>query len=124
MRIEDGPMSDGRVESYAGCVEHICGSAETFFTSVFAAQGKRQLNTYRNAEIKSLLADLLGQEEIRYIGQKASEVARLLKAGLGAIRQEQGGLADELARVRAARQLTRAHPRGWPRPSPGAGGAV
>jgi exonuclease SbcC len=104
VRIEDGTVSDGRVESYARCVEHICGSAETFFTSVFAAQGKRQLNTYRNGEIKTLLADLLGQEEIRCIGQKASEVARLLKAGLGAIRQEQSGLADEIASVEAARK--------------------
>jgi exonuclease SbcC len=104
VRIDDGTVSDGRVESYARCVEHICGSAETFFTSVFAAQGKRQLNTYRNGEIKTLLADLLGQEEIRCIGQKAAETARLLKAGLGAIRQEQVGLADEAARVEAARR--------------------
>ena len=104
VRIDDGTVSDGRVESYTRCVEHICGSAETFFTSVFAAQGKRQLSTYRNAEIKSLLADLLGQEEIRCIGQKASEVARLLKAGLATIRQEHAGLADEVARVEAARQ--------------------
>jgi exonuclease SbcC len=104
VRIEDGTVSDGRVESYTRCVEHVCGSAETFFTSVFAAQGKRQLNTYRNAEIKTLLADLLGQEAIRCIGQKAGEVARLLKAGLGAIRQEQAGLAEEVARVDAARQ--------------------
>ena len=104
VRIDDGTVSDGRVESYTRCVEHICGSTETFFTSVFAAQGKRQLNTYRNGEIKTLLADLLGQEEIRCIGQKAAETARLLKVGLGAIRQEQMGLADEAARVEAARQ--------------------
>jgi len=104
VRVDDGTVSDGRVESYTRCVEHVCGSAETFFTSVFAAQGKRQLNTYRNAEIKTLLADLLGQEEIRCIGQKAGEVARLLKAGLGAIRQEQAGLAEEVARIDAARQ--------------------
>lgn len=104
VRIDDGTVSDGRVESYTRCVEHLCGSAETFFTSVFAAQGKRQLNTYRNGEIKTLLADLLGQEEIRCIGQKAAETARLLKAGLGAIRQEQAGLADEATRVEAARR--------------------
>jgi exonuclease SbcC len=104
VRIDDGTLSDGRVESYTRCVEHICGSAETFFTSVFAAQGKRQLNTYRNAEIKTLLADLLGQEEIRCVGQKAAEVVRLLKAGLATLRQEQAGLAEEVARVEAARQ--------------------
>jgi len=104
VRVYDGTVSDGRVESYTRCVECICGSPETFFTSVFASQGKRQLNTYRNGEIKTLLADLLGQEEIRAIGQKAAEVARLLKAGLVAIRQEQSGLVDEIAAVEAAGQ--------------------
>lgn len=88
MTLEDGTISDGRVETYTRCVESICGSAETFFTSVFAAQGKRQLSTYRNAEIKTLLADLLGQEEIQALGQKAAETARLLKAGLATLRQE------------------------------------
>ncbi len=92
MRLDDGTLSDGKVETYTRCVESICGSAETFFTSVFSAQGKRQLNSYRNAEIKTLLADLLGQEEIRALGQRASETARLLKAGLMAIRQEMFGL--------------------------------
>ena len=104
VRLADGTVSDGRVETYNQCVEAICGSAETFFTSVFSAQGKRPLSAYRNAEIKTLLADLLGQEEIRALGQKAGETARLLKAGLSAIRQEQAGLADESRRVEAAQQ--------------------
>jgi DNA repair protein SbcC/Rad50 len=104
MRLDDGTVSDGKVETYTRCVEAICGSADTFFTSVFCAQGKRQLSTYRNAEIKPLLADLLGQEEIRALGQKAAETARLLKAGLWAIRQEQGGIDDEAQRVDAERQ--------------------
>src|SRR6218665_822405 len=38
--LEDGTLSDGRIESYTACVEHICGSAETFFTSLFAPEGK------------------------------------------------------------------------------------
>ena len=104
MALEDGTVSDGRVETYSRCVEHLCGSPETFFTSVFAAQGKRQLSSYRNGEIKTLLADLLGQEEIRDIGRKAAETARLLKAGLGAMRQEQAGLAEEIAGVEAAKR--------------------
>ena len=104
MSLDDGTVSDGRVETYTRCVESICGSAETFFTSVFAAQGKRQLSTYRNAEIKTLLADLLGQEEIRALGRKAAETARLLKAGLSAIRQEQAGLEDDARRIEATRQ--------------------
>jgi len=104
LRLEDGTVSDGKVETYSRCVEAICGSADTFFTSVFSAQGKRQLSTYRNAEIKTLLADLLGQEEIRALGQKAGETARLLKVGLSAIRQELAGLDEEAGRVSSERR--------------------
>lgn len=104
LRLDDGTVSDGKVETYTRCVEAICGSADTFFTSVFSAQGRRQLSTYRNAEIKTLLADLLGQEEIRTLGQKAAETARLLKAGLSAIRQELAGLDEEIGRVESERR--------------------
>lgn len=104
MRLDDGTVSDGKVETYTRCVEAICGSADTFFTSVFSAQGRRQLSTYRNAEIKTLLADLLGQEEIRTLGQKAAETARLLKAGLSGIRQELAGLDEETGRVASERR--------------------
>ena len=102
--LDDGTVSDGKVDTYTRCVEAICGSADTFFTSVFSAQGKRQLSAYRNAEIKTLLADLLGQEEIRALGQKAGETARLLKAGLAAIRQEKAGLDAEAQRIEAERR--------------------
>jgi exonuclease SbcC len=102
--LEDGTVSDGKVDTYLRCVEAICGSADTFFTSVFSAQGKRQLSAYRNAEIKTLLADLLGQEEIRALGQKAAETARLLKAGLAAIRQEQAGMDEEAQRIEGERR--------------------
>lgn len=102
--LDDGTVSDGKVDTYTRCVEAICGSADTFFTSVFSAQGKRQLSAYRNAEIKTLLADLLGQEEIRALGQRAAETARLLKAGLAAIRQEQAGLGVEAQRIEDERR--------------------
>jgi exonuclease SbcC len=104
VRLDDGTVSDGKVETYGRCVEAICGSADTFFTSVFAAQGKRQLSTYRNAEIKTLLTDLLGQEEIRALGQKAAETARLLKTGLSAIRQELAALDAESERATTERR--------------------
>jgi exonuclease SbcC len=84
--LDDGTVSDGKVDTYTRCVEAICGSADTFFTSVFSAQGKRQLSAYRNGEIKTLLADLLGQEAIRTQGLRAAETARLFKASLGAMR--------------------------------------
>ncbi len=103
VRLNDGTVSDGKVDTYSRCVESICGSPETFFTSVFSAQGKRPLSAYRNAEIKTLLADLLGQEEIRALGQKASETARLLKSGLMLIRQELAGLDIDGERLRGER---------------------
>ncbi|MEP6875476.1 MAG: DNA repair protein [Burkholderiales bacterium] len=104
VRLDDGTVSDGKVETYTRCVEALCGSGDTFFTSVYSAQGKRQLSTYRNAEIKTLLADLLGQEEIRALGQKANDTVRLLKAGLTSIRQELAGLDHDRVRVATERQ--------------------
>jgi exonuclease SbcC len=112
MRLDDGTVSDGRLETYTRCVEHICGSADTFFASVFSAQGKRQLSTYRNAEIKSLLADLLEQDAIRDLGQRACETARLLKTALGSIRQEQAGLDDEVRRLGDERHSLEDAPKG------------
>src|SRR6202049_1011781 len=98
MRL-DGTVSDGKVDTYVQCVERILGSAETFFTSVFAAQGRRQLSAYKNGEIKTLLADLLGLEAIRALGAKALETAKLLKAGVVAVRQERAALKAEVEQV-------------------------
>ena len=103
LQLPDGTISDGKTGTYTQCVEHLLGSAETFFTSAFAAQGKRQLSAYQAGEIKTLLADLLGQEDIRTEGRKAGQVADLLKAGLVAMRQEQAGLDTQLQRVNAER---------------------
>ncbi|MCH2221514.1 MAG: DNA repair protein, partial [Dechloromonas sp.] len=82
----------------------------TFFTAAFAAQGKRQLSAYQAGEIKTLLADLLGQEEIRNEGRKAGQVVDLLKAGLVAMRQERAGLDAPLQRLDAERQRLAAAP--------------
>ena len=49
VRLADGTVSDGKLETYVRCVEGILGSAETFFTSVFCAQGKRQLTAWAQA---------------------------------------------------------------------------
>ena len=110
--LDDGTVSDGKVATYERCVEAICGSADTFFTSVFAAQAKRPLSAYRNAEIKALLADLLGQAQIQALGQKASETARLLRGGLGLLRQEALSLTADAQRLGAERgRLVGAHVR-------------
>ena len=57
----------------------------------------------RTREIKTLLADLLGLDEIRALGAKALETAKLLKTGLLAVRQERTGLKAEVEQV--AREL-------------------
>ncbi|WP_211097352.1 DNA repair protein [Herbaspirillum sp. ST 5-3] len=95
----DGTVSDGKMDTYLRCVEAILGSAQTFFTSMYAAQGRRQLSAYRNAEIKTLLADLLGLDEIRALGAKAADTVKLLKAGLVAIRQERCGLESDAGQL-------------------------
>ena len=97
--LPDGTVSDGKTGTYNRCVEHLLGSAETFFTSAFSAQGKRQLSAYQNSEIKTLLADLLGQEHIRNDGKKAVQVVDLLKAGLVAMRQQQASLDEQILRL-------------------------
>ncbi|MDR1661423.1 MAG: DNA repair protein [Azoarcus sp.] len=102
VELPDGVVSDGKTRTYTHCVEYLLGSADTFFTSVFSAQGKRPLSTYQNAEIKTLLADLLGQDAIQALGKKASETAGLLKAGLTAIRQQRQTLDEEEDRLSAA----------------------
>ena len=97
--LADGTVSDGKVESYARCVSSLCGSAGTFFTSAFSAQGQRPLSQYRNGEIKSLLGELLGQDEINRWGQQAAETARLLKAGLAILRREGEVVEQEVQRI-------------------------
>jgi DNA repair protein SbcC/Rad50 len=102
--LEDGTACDGRVDTYERAVRELLGAPETFFTSVFSAQGKRPLSAYRNGEIKSLLADLLGLDSIREQGERAAQTQRLLKNGLALIRQEQAAAAAEFGRL--ARELT------------------
>jgi exonuclease SbcC len=97
--LADGTVSDGKVDAYEQAVRELLGPPETFFTSVFSAQGKRPLSAYRNGEIKSLLADLLGLDQVRQQGERAADTARLLKNGLAVIRQAQAGAAEEFARL-------------------------
>lgn len=95
VRLEDGTVSDGRMETYQRCVEGIAGNCATFLTTAFSAQNRRQLSAYRNAEIKSLLADLLGLDQISALGNEASETLRLIRAGLLTLRQTRTELESE-----------------------------
>lgn len=86
VRLSDGTISDGRMETYLKCVETIAGNCATFLTTAFSAQQRRQLAGYRNAEIKALLADLLGLGRVRSHGEQALETLRLLRSGLLSLR--------------------------------------
>jgi exonuclease SbcC len=101
MKLPDGTVSDGRAETYDGCVEALLGKPETFFTSVFAAQNRRPLASYTPGEVKGLMVELLGLEAIRQAGEKASQVARLLKNTLDERRRVLNGLGDVEGRIRA-----------------------
>ncbi len=96
-RLADGTVSEGKSDSYDRLVEAILGKPETFFTSVFAAQNRKLMSAYTDGEIKTLLADLLGLAKLREVGAKALEVAKLLSAGLDAMR-------GALAKLSAAEQ--------------------
>jgi exonuclease SbcC len=99
VQLADGTVVDGKVDTYEQAVAAILGPADTFFTSVFSAQGKRPLSAFKNSEIKSLLGDLLGLEQIREKGARAAETTRLLKAGLTVVRTERGQAADTVVRL-------------------------
>ncbi|KQX01082.1 hypothetical protein ASC94_00015 [Massilia sp. Root418] len=103
VRLADGTVSDGKMETYSRCVEGVAGSAATFFSTAFSAQQRRQLSAYRNGEIKHLLGDLLRLDAVRARGEHAAEVVRLLRSGLQDGRWRQQAQRDTLARLAAER---------------------
>ncbi len=106
MSLADGTLSDGKMDTYTRCVLDILGSPEAFFTSVFAAQGRQPLSSYTSSAIKSLLAELLGHAAVLKHAAAAGEVAKLLKAGLVAVRAALADMETEWDTVgQAARDL-------------------
>ncbi|WP_321936165.1 SMC family ATPase [Paraburkholderia sp. J8-2] len=88
----DGTRSDGKADTYDRCVESVCGSLESFFTSVFSAQNRRPLASYNAGEIKSLLAELLQIDHLRTLSAKAADVAKILGGKLDGIQRELASL--------------------------------
>lgn len=97
----DGTRSDGKAETYDRCVESVCGSLESFFTSAFSAQNRRPLASYSTGEIKSLLAELLHIDHLRALSAKAADVTRLLAGKLDGIQRELASLAHRRELVEA-----------------------
>jgi len=52
--LEDGTVSDGKVDTYLRCVEAICGSADTFFTAIPAVLGCNTLMRTNKGVINKL----------------------------------------------------------------------
>jgi exonuclease SbcC len=88
MQTGDGTISDGKAETYDLCVNSVCGSLESFFTSVFSAQNRRPLASYGASEIKALLAELLHIDDLRTLSARAGEVAKVLGRTLDATQQQ------------------------------------
>ncbi|TDN59007.1 SMC family ATPase [Paraburkholderia sp. BL10I2N1] len=99
VRLPDGTASDGKGETYDHCVESICGSLESFFTSVFSAQNRRPLASYGASEIKGLLAELLKIDHLRALSAKAGDVAKVLGRALDAVQQEIVALSGRRERL-------------------------
>lgn len=100
--MPDGTRSDGKTDTYDRCVEGLLGSPETFFTSAFHAQNRRQLSAYRPSEVKGLLVELLGLEQIRATGQHAARVAAQLQQ---ALEERRSAVARHRAMEQSVQQL-------------------
>jgi len=99
MQTGNGTVSDGKAETYDACVESVCGSLESFFTSVFSAQNRRPLASYGASEIKALLAELLHIDHLRTLAAKAGDVVKVLGRALDATHQQLVALGAKRDRV-------------------------
>jgi exonuclease SbcC len=105
MRSTDGTLADGKAETYDLCVASVCGSLESFFTSVFSAQNRRPLASYGASEIKGLLAELLHIDHLRALATKALDVSKALSRSLEAVQHQLvalGGKLDRIAQIDCA----------------------
>jgi len=84
----DGITSDGKTVTYDKCIEYVLGTSEMFFTSAFSSQGKSPLSAYSNSDIKSLMSELLGLDEIRNLGEQSKDVNKGIQTALNNIQNE------------------------------------
>jgi len=95
------PLNDGKTRTYDEAVEKVCGSPSLFFTSVFRAQGARNLSDYTRGDIMSVVAELLNIDRIKEQGEKARKVAAALNLQVDALQRDKSALAgDDLPALR------------------------
>ena len=99
--LPDGTLSDGKTSTYAKCVEGIVGNPATYFTTQFAAQNRTQFAKYKSADVKSLLADMLGHSHIETLHAKCLTVSSGMKGALSNARLELEQLLSVVALVKS-----------------------
>lgn len=85
VRTATGVVSDGKVDTYVSALTEILGPSDVYFSSVFAAQGRRKLFEYKEGEIKDLLAELLNLTPIQEKSLLAAKVVSGLKVAVEAL---------------------------------------
>jgi len=101
-KLPDGTVSDGKTRTYDACVNAIFGVPEMFFTSAFSCQSRRSLSAYANGEIKALLAELLGLNEVADIGKRAGEVRKGLARHQADLQTALAGIHEKEVQLRQA----------------------
>lgn len=112
----EGVRSDGKAETYDKCVESILGSPERFFTSQFAAQHRKALSSYGDADVKSLLASMLNHKLFGQLKVKAGMVIKLLKFQLDSLQEDLSQARAADAGIEENRRLLEQHElgaQGW-----------
>lgn len=104
VELPDGMVSDGKSVTYDKCVEHVVGSPEMYFTSVFSSQNKRSLSSYGNSEIKGLMTELLSLDDIKELGKQANDVTKLLRFNLKGMQSELGEIHAKEADIKNLEQ--------------------
>lgn len=89
------PLNDGKTRTYDEAVERLCGSPSLFFTSVFRAQGAKNLSDYTRGDIMAVVAELLNIDHILEQGKKAREVASVLLAEVDGLSRDRAILDAE-----------------------------
>ncbi|MCA3042187.1 MAG: hypothetical protein ING57_15705 [Rhodocyclaceae bacterium] len=84
-RTRDGVIADGKVDTFNQALCEILGTPDVYFASAFAAQNRRKLCDYKEAELKDLLTEFLNFGDIAETGERAAKVVSGLSTALKAM---------------------------------------
>lgn len=90
----NGTVSDGKTATYDACVNDLIGTPEMFFSSQFAAQGRKTISSYDNGDIKSLMSELLNLGHVTELGKNAGDVRKGLQTKLMLMQSDLARVAE------------------------------